>query len=211
MRSAARPRTEDRLIEWGVASRALEGEPQSGDQHLVRPFPGGVLLAAVDGLGHGDEAALAARRATSTLGSHAHEPVGTLVQRCHAALAGTRGVVMSLASFVEAEARVTWLGVGNVEGVLVRASPAAAPPQHVLLLRGGIVGGHRLPTLYTSVVPVAPGDTLAFATDGIRRDFAAHVTPSLAPQAIADRILAREQKGGDDALVLVARFLAEEP
>ena len=40
-------------IEWGVATRALPGQAESGDRHLVQRFPDGVLAAVVDGLGHG--------------------------------------------------------------------------------------------------------------------------------------------------------------
>ena len=45
-------------------------------------------------------------------------PVDELVRRCHEA-ARTRGAVISLASF-DASGTMTWLGVGNVEGLLVR-------------------------------------------------------------------------------------------
>ncbi len=55
------------LIEWGVAAQPLEGEAESGDLHVVQRFPKGVLVAAVDGLGHGPEAAAAARSAVATL------------------------------------------------------------------------------------------------------------------------------------------------
>src|SRR3989442_14621880 len=109
------------LVEWGVATQALEGEAVSGDLHVVKPFPNGILVGVVDGLGHGDEATLAAQLAVSTLESYCHESVISLVKRCHGALAKTRGVVMSLASFNTTEGTMTWLGVGNVEGLLVRA------------------------------------------------------------------------------------------
>jgi len=36
----------------------MPGQAVSGDMHLVRPFEDGVLVALVDGLGHGEEAAL---------------------------------------------------------------------------------------------------------------------------------------------------------
>ena len=49
--------TAPRLIEWGVATLALPGEAQSGDRHLVKPVGSTVLVAVVDGLGHGAEAA----------------------------------------------------------------------------------------------------------------------------------------------------------
>src|SRR6266542_1380546 len=85
-------------IEWGVAARALAGQSESGDLHLVQPFPYGVLIAVVDGLGHGEEAAAAARAAAAVLKVHPEEAPVALVERCHQELLSTRGVVMSLAS-----------------------------------------------------------------------------------------------------------------
>src|SRR5256885_9190382 len=61
------------LIEWGVASLALPGEAESGDRHLVKPVGTGVLVAVVDGLGHGAEAAAAAQAAVAALERHATE------------------------------------------------------------------------------------------------------------------------------------------
>ena len=48
------------LIETGVAAEVLEGQAESGDRHLVKSFIDGVLVAVVDGLGHGAGAASAA-------------------------------------------------------------------------------------------------------------------------------------------------------
>src|SRR5919201_1803066 len=87
------------LIDWGAATLALPGQAESGDRHLVQPFPNGALVAAVDGLGHGPAAAAAAQIAIDILEEHAHEPLIALVRRCHEGLLNTRGVVMSLAAF----------------------------------------------------------------------------------------------------------------
>ena len=57
-------------IEWGVASRSLPGQPTSGDRSIVKAFYDGVLMAAVDGIGHGEEAATAAAVAAATLEAH---------------------------------------------------------------------------------------------------------------------------------------------
>ena len=130
------------LIEWGVAVQPLEGEAESGDQYVVQPFPKGVLVAAVDGLGHGPEAAAAARSAVAILKDYAHEPVISLLRRCHERLIRTRGVVMSLASFNALDSTMTWLGVGNVEGLLLRADVAANPPRENVLLRSGVVAAN---------------------------------------------------------------------
>src|SRR5207245_9481246 len=85
------------LLDWGVAAVALPGEPESGDLHLVRTVGGGVLVAVVDGVGHGAEAATAARLAIAALARHAHESPPPLLERTHQALQVTLGGVMSLA------------------------------------------------------------------------------------------------------------------
>ncbi|PYO96595.1 MAG: stage II sporulation protein E (SpoIIE) [Gemmatimonadetes bacterium] len=195
-------------IEWGVASLALPGEAQSGDLHLVKPIGGGVLVAVVDGLGHGAEAATAARNAVAALERHATESPAPLIERCHRALRGTRGVVMSVAVLARPERSLTWVGVGNVEGLLLYGDGAArsGAPRESLVTRGGIVGS-ELPRLHPVVLPIARGDTLIFATDGIREGFAEGLLLEATPQQLADQILTRHGKGTDDALVLVARYL----
>lgn len=193
-------------IEWGVAARALPGESDSGDLSLVKASPqGGLVAVVVDALGHGGEAASAARKAVWTIERYVHEPLVSLLQRCHAELLGTRGVVMSLAAF-DAGETLTWVGVGNVEGVLVGADPGSRPGRTNLLTRPGMVGV-ELPKVRPWVVPVTRGDTLIIATDGIRSGFADGLAMSESPQSLAERILARYAKENDDALVLVVRYV----
>ena len=197
-------------IECAVATATLPGQAETGDRYLVRKAPAGLLMGVVDGLGHGVEAAAAAMAAIATLDRHAHEPLAALVRRCHKRLVGTRGVVLSLASFRTIDRVLTWLGVGNVEGLLLRSSPRAGMTDGSLLLRGGVVGG-RLPDLQPSVLTLEKGDTLIFATDGIRSDFAPSIRKSDEPRSIAEAILTRHRKETDDALVLVARYRGDEP
>jgi serine phosphatase RsbU (regulator of sigma subunit) len=196
------------LLEWGVATLALPGQSESGDRHVVRDFPGGALVAVVDGLGHGEEAAAAAQAAASTLEDHAREPLSALVNRCHERLRGTRGAVMSLAAFDRKKATLSWVGIGNVEGVLLRDDPRAVPQRESLLLRGGVVG-HQVPSLHVSNMPVARGDLLIFATDGVHGGLDRRPARGETPQQVADRILRQHGKGLDDALVVAARYLGE--
>jgi len=195
------------LIDWGVASSALPGETQSGDLHLVKPLAGGVLIAVVDGLGHGAEAATAARTAVTTLDEHASESVLALLERCHWALKGSRGVVMSLAFADRRQNALTWAGVGNVECMLFHATAAtpANPTRASLVTRGGIVGS-ELPQIRAQVLPLAAGDVVIFATDGIREGFSDGLQFEAPPQQLAEHILSQHGKGTDDALVLVARY-----
>jgi serine/threonine protein phosphatase PrpC len=167
---------------------------------------GHALVAVLDGVGHGKEAAQASRSAIATLQQLEGESPIALLQRCHQQLRSTRGVVMSLASFNAGDNTMTWLGVGNVEGVLLHRQFHALPGQESLLLRPGVLGDY-LPRLSASVLPVSSGDILIFATDGIRPGFAVNTNLHDSPQQIADRILAQYGQGTDDALVLVARYL----
>ena len=191
-----------RVAEWGVAGSALPGQSESGDRHVVCSFPDGILVAVLDGLGHGGEAAAAAMKGIRVLEDSAPEPIIALVQRCHQELRNTRGVVMSIASFSISYGLMTWMGVGNVQGLLRRSQNS----QEQLLLRAGVVGV-QLPPLQAAVLPLVPGDTLIFATDGVRSNFAEAPVYIDSPQKAADNIVSRFGKGDDDALVLVAKFL----
>jgi phosphoserine phosphatase RsbX len=113
---------------------------------------------------------------------------------------------MSAASFNIAYGLMTWLGVGNVLGILRHPGTQRPHSQETLLLRAGVVGG-LLPPLQAAVLPVLPGDVLIFATDGVRDDFAEAPLHLDTPQKAAEDILSRFAKGNDDALVLVAKFL----
>jgi phosphoserine phosphatase RsbX len=198
-------------IEWAVAELARPGQTESGDHSLAMEIPGGAIVAVVDGLGHGAEAANASKTAVRSIERHGGQPVIRVMQACHQSLAGSRGAVVSVAAFSAAEESMTWLGVGNVEGLLLRAQAAATPSRELLLLRGGVVGVH-LPALTAAIVPVVPGDTLIFATDGVRSEFLDEIRAHRdAPQTLAGRILERFGRGTDDALVLVARYLGAEP
>lgn len=190
-------------LDVGVTSLTLPGEDECGDLYLTVPFAEGVLVAVVDGIGHGAEAAHAAETAIGILRSHPHEPIVSLINRCHENLRATRGAVMSLASINTLAGTMTWVGVGNVEGKLL---PVDADPPQTLLLSAGMLG-RRLAPVYPSVVPIKSGDTLILATDGVREDFYHGLNLKQSPQKLAELILARCARHTDDALVLVGRYV----
>jgi serine phosphatase RsbU (regulator of sigma subunit) len=193
-----------------VRGRALPGQLQSGDLHLVASIPHGMLLGVADGLGHGPEAAEAASAAIAILRQHLHDGLAELVSHCHAGLRRTRGVVLSLASIDLQTNLMTWLGVGNVEAVLLRAGRGEGCDREFLQLRGGVVG-YRIPSLRAVTLPIRHGDMLVFTTDGIRGEFRADCLRGFDPQDGADYVIERYAKDSDDALVLVARYLGLRP
>ena len=187
-------------VEWAAARAVAPGHRDSGDEFCIRLFEHRTLIAVLDGLGHGPDAASVAKEGVRLLEQARTQDVVRLVNECHEGLRGSRGVVMSLAMVDSHENTVTWIGVGNVFGTLRCARSSA---RKTLLLRGGLVG-NALPRLQASVVPVAEGDLLIFTTDGVVPGIEDRLLHGQSLQVIAERILARS--GRDDALALVARY-----
>ena len=193
-------------VEWGVATRCQRGEATSGDLAVVHLLPEGALVAAIDGLGHGAEAARAARKAGQVVRERPSQDLVLLVERCHSALQNTRGAAISLAFVSPAEDTIAWLGVGNVEGRVLSGDPSARRLKASLALRSGIPG-HELPSVRATTIDVQLGDVLVLATDGIAAAFGDSLDTSGPTQAITDRILAAHWKATDDALVVALRYL----
>ena len=195
----------DLKIEAAFATLPLPGQSESGDLCLIKRVGKGTLIAVVDGLGHGQEAAAAAHAAVGALDRYSREPLIELVRRCHDDLVGLRGVVLGLAYLDPQAATMAWLGVGNVGGVLLRADPGNRPSRVTLVPNAGFIGAEQAHPM-TRSVPLALGDTVILFSDGIRDGFAESLVLSNTPQEIADFVMTRQAKGNDDALVLVARY-----
>jgi negative regulator of sigma-B (phosphoserine phosphatase) len=194
-------------LEWSVAGCPIKGEALSGDVHVVATTADGTLVAVIDGLGHGAQACAAAHAAADSAERYADAPLTEIVRRCHEEIRTTRGAVISLAFFRTNDDTMTWLGVGNVSGMLFRADKAGSGTDRYdgLFLQGGVVG-YRLPALCSRTLPIRPNDMLIFATDGIAGDFSDQWPIGRSPKCVADEILARYGKTTDDAMVLVARY-----
>ena len=193
-------------VTYGAAMAALAGETTHGDRYVVKHHPGGILVTVIDGLGHGVEAARAADIAVRVVDSSPSNNLEELLDRCHRELRESRGVVMTVVSLSPASKTISSIGVGNVQGMIVRASARdSRAGRDFVLLRGGVVG-HIMPQIRTSIVPLLKNDTLILATDGVGIEFTAEEHLADAPQAVAERILLRHALNTDDALVLVVRY-----
>lgn len=199
-------KAQQEVVEWAVASRAAAGESEIGDICLVEPFPGGILLGAVDGLGNGKHAASVAKRAVVCLRQSSGRSLDYLINECHRRMAGTRGVVLSLASINSVAGEMTWAGVGNVEVRLFHFDREKGLNRESLMAKPGVVG-YQITPVRTSVHPVSPGDILIFTSDGITGGFDQDLDFDGPVQAVADYILEQKGKENADALVLVARYL----
>ena len=195
-------------LERGQAAAALQGEERSGDRAVFVAWESGALAAAIDGLGHGADAAVAAEEAAKVVRERAQAAPETLLKRCHEALVRTRGVVMTLAWFDLVATTLTWTGVGNVEGRLLRASAAPGVAPESALIKGGVVG-YSLPSVRPTTTELHSGDTLVMATDGVSSAFASSLVAGVDAQELAEKLLAEHGRGNDDALVVVVRAKLE--
>jgi phosphoserine phosphatase RsbX len=196
------------LVEWSVAGRPVAGEQRSGDQALVLADGHAALVAAVDGVGHGDAAADAAEIAVGALRGDDSADVVALARRCHRALRGSRGAALGLA-LLRADHSLTWLGVGNIAGRLVPGGEPSPSGGHWLASQPG-VAGDALPPLHPVTIPLRRGDLLVLATDGVDGAFGDDLVTTGSCDEITGRVLRAHAREADDALVVAVRYLGED-
>lgn len=200
------PASDHPFVDWAVASRAKPGEALSGDLATVHADKERCVLAVIDGLGHGPKAAAASEVMVGVVREHRHESPERLLLLAHRSLAGTRGVTATIAVIDVTLGHMTWLGVGNVNGALVRADSRARPRTHGVFLCRGVLG-HQLPSLHhPEVLELRRGDCIVINTDGVQGDVATAAQAQTPVDRIAHAILDKGAMANDDALVLVARY-----
>jgi phosphoserine phosphatase RsbX len=195
-------------LEIGIAHYALAGDSESGDRCVVRTSAQRTLIGVIDGLGHGHEAASAAGAAAEILEGFAGEAVGSLLERCHERLRGTRGAAITLI-VIDADGTIAeWVGVGNVAAGIRQTQTSGKRSCRELLVRSGIAGS-SLTSARAFRLPLNSGDMVLLATDGVDPRFIDSpeaIAGNEPAQRVADTILAGYATMRDDALVVVARL-----
>jgi len=184
----------------GSWSRPRPGEELNGDAYFVSEYDGELLLAVIDGLGHGRGANEAARAAIETLEQWRGEPLSELVWGVHESLRTTRGAVMGVVVVNRSRESFTYAGVGNIEVRLLGSTEPGRPvPSNGTL-------GARLSSVRVWPHRLAEGTTLVLASDGISATWDITSYPGLAaksPQMLAGVLLRDFARNSDDATVLV--------
>jgi anti-sigma regulatory factor (Ser/Thr protein kinase) len=184
----------------GSWSRPRPGEESNGDAYFVSERDGELLLAVVDGLGHGRGANEAARAAVETLEQWGGEPLEELVWGVHEALRATRGAVMGAVILDRSRESFTYAGVGNVEVRVLGSTDPGRP-----ISSNGTLGA-RLSNVRVWPHRRAEGSTLVLASDGVSATWDMAAYPGLAaksPQMLAGLLLRDFSRSSDDATVLV--------
>jgi negative regulator of sigma-B (phosphoserine phosphatase) len=193
-------------LTWAMAARPFPGEATSGDRHLALPPPAGPLLAVIDGLGHGPEAAEVAELAVVAFCSvPASASVEDRIDAGDRGLSGTRGAVAALAG-IDSPGELVWAGVGNVEVVLLRpGADGRLTPACALVSSPGILGMRPWVRRVTRC-QLRGGDLLLMATDGIAPAHVGDVSFGDDLEAVVERVVRTCARDSDDALMLAARY-----
>lgn len=178
------------------------GETVCGDATYWCRHHGRIVLALVDGLGHGPEAAAAAQAALACVARNPGLDCENLFELCDKALKSSRGAAMAIAIIDEHSGRAELASVGNVRVHMVGRGRG-------LRFGGarGIVGaGYR--NLAPESVTLVEGDTLVLFSDGM--DELSKIESLLSAQPFdversASRLLEAFARNDDDASVLVYR------
>ena len=138
--------------------RPMEGLIACGDAVVEVRAEGWHLVAVIDALGHGPDAAVSAVAAQRAAEGAAGQPLASVFEAVHRSLSKLRGVVMS-ALLIEGE-QALFAGVGNVE---VFSPEGVSRPVTMAGTLGG--GPYRFRSF---AISLEPGQRWALATDGIK-------------------------------------------
>jgi hypothetical protein len=181
--------------------RPAAGEVVCGDAFAVIERPDALLIAVVDGLGHGPGAAEASAAFLEYVQSDPDRPLGELMLACSAAIRPTRGAAASLARLDTARCRLEYCGVGNCHFHAVapaRISPVSVP---------GIVG-HRIRKVMPAEFDLPGNGVFAICSDGISSRLHLEKYTDGDPNDLADRLLADHGKDFDDATIVAITYEA---
>lgn len=189
----------------GGISVPFPGEEVCGDSWAFRRSGARLQILIVDGLGHGFEAAEAARAAVAAFNGVPLESargVAGLLDTIHAALRGTRGAVAAVSDIDPDSGRLTHAGIGNISAVIVTPEREHGLVSHPGTLGAGVV------SVRPATYDWPPGAVLVMHSDGLSGSWRLDARPALLgrnPNLIAGVLYRDHRRERDDATVAVVK------
>ena len=186
----------------GVATAPKTALDENGDSFVVVTRGHRLVVAVIDGVGHGELAHAAAIVARRYVESHADQPLESVMRGTARACRGTRGAVMAIARLDWREMTLEFCSIGNIEARMV----GGTKPESFVVRRG--ILGVNAPAARSTTQPLDPSASLILHSDGV----ATHWEPGAAEDALAGTasqaataLLGRYSRGTDDATVVVVK------
>ena len=202
-------------LDVGAASRPHPSGQVNGDAFVIHGWPGALLVAVIDGLGHGQFAHRAAQKARVFVEKHARQPLEEIFRGVHRECRTTRGVVMAVAKFdfgsesqaptrpvAPGQVTFSYGNIGNIEARLV----GNRNPFNIVLRRG--ILGKNAPSVYPTTHQWEHGSTMVIHSDGLGSHWSWKDFPELPAQSAtiaAQRLLRNLARDTDDATVVVIK------
>jgi anti-sigma regulatory factor (Ser/Thr protein kinase) len=179
----------------------IHGEQLSGDKWLACEVGQSLYCLVVDGLGHGFEAAEAARLACERFKKNLTVNPASMLKIMHDSLRGSRGAVAAAAKIDFAQNKLTYAGLGNITGLLFDGDQC----KHLVSLNGTLGYEFRKATEFE--FPWSSQSTLVMHSDGISSKVSENRGKGMSASAgiAAASLYFNYAKKNDDATVLVAR------
>ncbi len=195
-------------LQYGALCLPIAGEDDSGDAWALADQGRYMTLMLADGLGHGVEAAAAARAALDTLALQPGLAPERQIEACHHAMRGGRGAALAVARIDANRHELCFAGVGNISACVIDDGKRRQMVSH-----NGIVG-HNMRKVQEFILPCPPGALVILHSDGIGTQWDLDAYPGLigySPAIIAAVLLRDFSRGRDDACVLALRFEQGRP
>ena len=196
------PETPACPFEIGAICVPKPGQIACGDAWAAFTERDRLVVAVIDGLGHGPIAAEASEAAVREFGRKPARTATEHLDDAHSALSGTRGAVMAVADIRAEEAVVRYTGTGNIAGFIQSGSKTS----HMVSMNGTV--GQVARAAREFAYPWDASSFLVMTSDGIQSHIRLEARTGILGQhpAIVAAVVYRDGcRRRDDATVFVAR------
>lgn len=193
-----RSNTQD--LRFGVSQHSLHDDPACGDIWSLAVQGGRVSALIIDGLGHGEDAEVAARAGEAAFQQRPFDSPERQFEDMHHAMKGTRGGAAAAVHFDALSGGLRFVGIGNIGATLISEEKTRGLASHP-----GIVGlQFRKAQAFDHSHAI--GHLLVMFSDGLQSRWNLRDYPGLIHRhpAVIAAVLHRDYcRGRDDVTVLV--------
>jgi anti-sigma regulatory factor (Ser/Thr protein kinase) len=193
-------KSKTRDLRFGVSQHSLHDDPACGDVWSLAVDGQRISALVIDGLGHGEEAELAARAGENAFWLQPFDSPEQLLEEMHHVMKGTRGGAAAIAQFDAAKGGLRFVGIGNIGATVLEHDKSRGLASHP-----GIVG-LQFRKAQGFDHPEVSGQILVMFSDGLQsrwnlRDYSGLIYRH--PAVIAAVLHRDFCRGRDDVTVLV--------